>query len=71
MGNIYKIFIIAGAVLLAIGIGLFILQKLHIPVGRLPGDILISKKNLTFYFPITTSILISLLLSMILYICKR
>ena len=71
MGNLYKIFILTGAILIIVGLGLFILQKLHIPLGRLPGDIVISKEKFTFYFPITTSIIISIVLSLIFYLWKR
>lgn len=71
MGNLYRIFILAGAVLIIIGLGLFIMQKLHIPVGRLPGDIVITKGKFTFYFPIATSIIISVLLSVIFYLWRR
>jgi hypothetical protein len=40
-------------------------------IGRLPGDILIKKKNFTFYFPLATSILLSILLSLILYLLGK
>ncbi|HIE35364.1 MAG TPA: DUF2905 domain-containing protein [Campylobacterales bacterium] len=59
-----KIFIIIGIVL--IFIGLFISF-----IGKLPGDIYIKKDNFTFYFPITTSILISIFLSILLYLFSR
>jgi len=53
------IFIITGAVLLLVG---------KIPgVGKLPGDIMIKKENLSFYFPITTCIIISVIFSLIMY----
>ena len=71
MNNLYKIFIYAGVILVIIGTAMFILQKLHIPLGRLPGDIVITRENFTFYFPVTTSILISILLSVIFYLWKR
>ena len=71
MGNLYKIFIFAGAGLIVIGLGLFVLQKFHIPLGRLPGDIVITKERFTFYFPIATSIAISILLTLIFYLWKR
>lgn len=57
------VFILAGGLALVLG---------RIPgVGRLPGDILIKKENFTFYFPITTSIIISLLLSLILFLWRQ
>ena len=70
MGNLYRIFILAGAILILTGISLFVLQKLHIPLGSLPGDIIIRKDNFSFYFPVTTCILISVLLTIIFYLFK-
>jgi len=43
----------------------------HIPLGRLPGDIMIEKENFRFYFPITSSILVSLVLSLLFYLFKK
>ena len=43
----------------------------QIPLGRLPGDIVIEKENFRFYFPVTTSILVSLVLSLIFYLFKK
>ncbi len=43
----------------------------HLPLGRLPGDIVIEKENFRFFFPITTSILVSLVLSLIFYLLKK
>ena len=43
----------------------------HIPLGRLPGDIVIEKENFRFYFPITSSILVSLVISLLLYLFKK
>lgn len=54
--------------LLLAGLGVLLLFADRLPgIGRLPGDILIQRKNFTFYFPITTSILISILLSVLLW----
>lgn len=58
-----KALIFAGIVLVAAGVSWGILVKL--PLFRLPGDIIIQKKNFTFIFPITTMILLSLVLSLI------
>lgn len=68
MANLYKIFIVIGAIFMLTGIGLFILQKLHIPLGRLPGDIVITKEKFSFYFPVTTCIVVSVLLTIIFYL---
>ncbi|HAJ56713.1 MAG TPA: DUF2905 domain-containing protein [Candidatus Omnitrophica bacterium] len=64
-------------ILIFIGIGFIVLGLLwnflvKIPfLGRMPGDILIQKKNLTFYFPLTTCILASLILSLILWVFSK
>lgn len=75
--DIGKMLIFFGAILIVAG-ALFLLANLpdqqagKIPgIGRLPGDILIQKKNLTLFFPITTSILISVILSAIFYFLNR
>ncbi len=66
-----------GKLLLIIGIfiivvGLLMIYNRHIPfLGMLPGDIRIVKKNFHFYFPLTTSILISLILSILFYIIRK
>ncbi len=68
--NIGKFLIVAGIVLVAVGV-LFAVSG-RIPwLGRLPGDILIRKKNFTFYFPLATSILISILLTVLFRLCGR
>ncbi|KIY21131.1 DUF2905 domain-containing protein [Mesobacillus subterraneus] len=61
-----KFVMIAGAAIFIIG---FVMQFVHI--GRLPGDIVIKKGNTTFYFPIVTSILASIILSAIFYFIGR
>lgn len=57
-----KFVMIAGAVIFVIG---FIMQFINL--GRLPGDVVIKKGNATFYFPIVTSIVLSIVLSAIFY----
>ncbi|GAB6049739.1 hypothetical protein JCM16106_05830 [Hydrogenophilus islandicus] len=42
-----------------------------LPLGRLPGDIVIEKENFTFYFPITTSLVVSLLLSLLFWLWRK
>jgi len=63
--------IIAGVVLIVAGVIIYFFHdKLHW-IGRLPGDIRIEKENFSFYFPITTMILASLIVSGILWVAKR
>lgn len=64
-----RILIVAGIVLLVVGILWPWLGKLGL--GRLPGDIVIERDNTHIYFPITTSILISLLLSILLWLFRK
>lgn len=70
MGQIGKTLIIFGFILIGIGILLNFIHKIPF-VGRLPGDIYIQKKNFTFYFPLATSILISIILSLIFWLWSR
>ena len=67
-----RLFIILGVVCLAIGLWLTIAPHLSFGrFGRLPGDIHIKRDNFTFYFPITTCILVSLLLTLLFSILSR
>lgn len=61
--------IIIGIVLIAVGLLWPWIQKLGL--GRLPGDIVVERENFRFYFPITTGILISVVLSLLLWLFRR
>lgn len=61
--------IIAGLTILVIGLLWPWLAKL--PLGRLPGDIVIERESFRFYFPLTTGILLSLLLSLLIWLGRR
>jgi Protein of unknown function (DUF2905) len=71
MTNLGKLLIALGVALIVVGLLLTILARLHLPLGRLPGDILYRGKNATFYFPLATSILWSVLLTLILYVIGK
>ncbi|HXY11392.1 MAG TPA: DUF2905 domain-containing protein [Terriglobales bacterium] len=71
MTDLGKLLIIVGAVIVGIGVVLALGGRTHLPLGRLPGDILYRGKNTTFYFPLATSILISVVLSVLLYVIGR
>ena len=60
-----------GAMLVALGLLLLLLGRSNLPIGRLPGDILYRGKHTTFYFPLATSILLSVVLSLVLYLIGR
>ena len=66
-----RILIFVGGLLLVIGLIFVFAGKLNLPIGRLPGDIVYRGKNTTFYFPLMTSILLSLILSLVLYFVNR
>lgn len=65
-----KILIIAGIIMVVAGVLLQFAHKLPFP-GKLPGDIVIDRGNFKMFIPVTTSILISLLISIILFIINR
>lgn len=66
-----KWIIISGLVIIVVGIVIYFFHdKLHW-IGRLPGDIRIERDNFRFYFPITTMILFSVVLSLIIYILRK
>ena len=71
MTDVGKILIVIGAMLLVLGVLFLLLGRSGLPIGRLPGDFLYRGKNTTFYFPLATSIVLSVVLSLVLYIISR
>ena len=71
MTDLAKLLIVLGAILLAAGLLLLFLGRLHLPLGRLPGDILYRGKNTTVYLPLATCLLLSVVLSLVLYVLQR
>jgi hypothetical protein len=70
MGALGKLLILPGVFIILIGLFLLIGEK--IPwIGRLPGDIIIRKEKFSFYFPITTCILISIILTLLFWIFRK
>ena len=66
-----KVLVIVGGLLVVAGLIIMLLGKSQLPLGRLPGDIIYRGKNTSFYFPLTTSIVLSVLLSLVLYVISR
>jgi Protein of unknown function (DUF2905) len=66
-----KLLVVIGGLLVLAGLVVMLIGRSGLPLGKLPGDILYRGKNTTFYFPLATSILLSVLLSVILYIVSR
>jgi hypothetical protein len=70
MQDLGKILMLLGAVMLVTGAALYFLKGIPF-LGKLPGDVLIKKENFTFYFPLATSLLFSLLLTLLFYFFKK
>ena len=71
LSELGKWLVFAGLGVAALGLLLLILGRTHLPLGRLPGDLLYRGKNTTFYFPLASSVVVSLVLSLILYVIGR
>ena len=71
MGDLGRMLVFVGGLILVLGIVLILAGKVNLPIGRLPGDIIYRGKNTTFYFPLMTSILLSIILSLVLYFVNR
>jgi len=72
--NLARALIILGGIIAAIGLLLFFAPKIPFlgnSLGKLPGDIYIKRDNFTFYFPLATSIIISIILSVIFYFLRK
>ncbi len=63
--------VFAGLIFVAAGLLLMLFGRANLPLGRLPGDMVYRGKNTTFYFPLATSVLISVVLSILLYVIGR
>jgi Protein of unknown function (DUF2905) len=71
MSDLGKLLIVLGGLLVLAGLGLVLLGRTNLPIGRLPGDIVYRGKNTVFYIPLATSIALSVLLSLVLYVVSR
>lgn len=71
MTDLGRFLLISGLVLAVIGGIVMLIGRTGMPLGRLPGDILYRGKNTTFYFPLASSILISVVLSVVLYLINH
>lgn len=69
-GPVGKILIVTGLIFIVVGLAFLFADKIPF-LGKLPGDIYIKKERFTFYFPIATSIIISIILTIILWLFRR
>jgi uncharacterized protein HemY len=70
VGDFGKLFIFIGLLLVVIGIVFIVGNKIPF-IGKLPGDIAIERNNFNFYFPITTCVIISIILSLIFWLLGK
>jgi DUF2905 family protein len=71
VADLGKLLVCCGLLIALVGALLIASGRMNLPVGRLPGDLIYKGKNTTFYFPLATSILVSIVLSLILYLVAR
>jgi len=69
--SVARYLMFGGIILFLIGGGVYLAARFGIPLGRLPGDIRIEGENGSFYFPVTSSILVSVILSLLLNLISR
>ena len=70
MSDFARILIVLGVLLVVVGLALLLVPKIP-GLGKLPGDLVIKRENFTFYFPLGTCILISVILSLIFWLFRR
>jgi hypothetical protein len=71
MSDLGKLLIVLGGIIVIAGVVVILLGRSHVPIGRLPGDFIYRGKHTTVYFPLATSILISVVLTLLLYALGR
>jgi hypothetical protein len=70
MGDLGKLLVVLGVLIVVAGLVLMLVGRIPF-VGRLPGDIHVQRGNWSFYFPLATSLLLSVILSLVLYFIGR
>jgi hypothetical protein len=71
MADLGKLLLVIGGIIAVVGLLLLFAGKLSLPMGRLPGDFTYRGKNTVVYFPLATCLLISIVLSLILWLVNR
>jgi hypothetical protein len=66
-----KLLVVVGGLVVLAGVVVMLAGKSGLPLGKLPGDIVYRGKNTTVYFPLATSVLVSVVLSVVLYLVSR
>ena len=71
MTDLGKLLVVLGGIVVLAGLVLMLAGRAHLPLGKLRGDIVYRGKNTTFYFPLATSIILSVVLSVVLWLVGR
>jgi hypothetical protein len=71
MADLGKMLLLIGGIVVLIGAVLLAAGRFNLPLGRLPGDFVYRGKNTVFYFPLATSILLSIILSLLMWLFAR
>lgn len=66
-----KMLVLFGLLVAVAGLIFIVMGRMHLPIGRLPGDIVYRGRHTTFYFPLATSILLSVVLTLVLWVVGR
>jgi ribose/xylose/arabinose/galactoside ABC-type transport system permease subunit len=69
--NLGRVLVGLGLVLVICGAAVMLLERLHIPFGRLPGDFVWRGRNTSFYFPLATCLVLSVLASLVMWLLNR
>ena len=71
MSELGKLLVVLGGILVIAGVVLILAGRANLPLGRLPGDIVYRGKNTTVYFPLATSIVVSIVLTIVMYLIGK
>jgi len=71
VADLGKLLVLVGAIIVIAGLLLMLAGRAHLPIGRLPGDFVYRGKHTTVYFPLATSILLSVVLTLVLWVIAR
>lgn len=71
MAELGKLLLLLGGTIVVIGLALLLAGRLHLPLGHLPGDFVYRGKNTVVYFPLATCILLSIILSLVVWLVGR
>jgi preprotein translocase subunit SecY len=71
MHGLGRLLIVAGGLIIILGVCVLLVEKLGLPLGRLPGNISWKGKHTSIYFPLATCLLLSVILSLVLYVLNH